>query len=248
MIIGEDMIQHQRPSAYPFDIFLHIPISFSIPCSWWSYFPLLYAICMPKLLIWIHMNLADKRFRNLSSNHHLIAHPWDLCSQVSCGLPQASRTCKQWFVSSCSASSYNYHGQYWSILDQRDGFGSTVQQVALDHSILKPCIILDPFWSFLIHIHMQSLTARCGPPKSTEISRAEELVLSRAEDETEILRSQNKELKEVPNESKRWNRDPIGCLMFDSVLYDLWYWLGMMVEKDDGLWWTGIASMVKNDS
>ena len=150
-----------------------------------------------------------------------IAHPWHLCSQVFCGLIEASRTtCKQWYVSSCSASRYTHHDQYWSmldILDQRDGFGSN----SSTSRFFEP----QHFWSlelFLIHFHhfsihiWQSLT--CSP-----MCRAEELVLSRAEDETEILRSQNKELKEVGpfNESKRW----IEVTWIPSRSFDAWWCL-----------------------
>lgn len=101
---------------------------------------------------------------------------------------------------------------------------------------LKSWMIFDSFWSFSIPI-WQSLTCSpsCGirnPPP------AEELVLSRAEDETEILRSQNKELKEVAknNESKRWIevtwflRDP-------WMLDDVWFsFVWSLILVRDGEW------------
>lgn len=171
-----------------------------------------------------------------------IAHPWELCSQVFCGLIEASRTtCKQWYVSSCSASRYTHHDQYWSmldILDQRDGFGSNSSTSCFFEPqhfwTLEWCLI--HFDHFSIHI-WQSLTCSASW-RHRNPQNAEELVLSRAEDETEILRSQNKELKEVAknNESKRWIevtwflRDP-------WMLDDVWFsFVWSLILVRDGEW------------
>ena len=101
----------------------------------------------------------------------------------------------------------------------------TVQQVALDHSIFE---VLNDFWFILIIFHPYLAIIDL----LAELWHAEELVLSRAEDETEILRSQNKELKEVAkiSESKRWievtwipsrSLDAWWCLIQFCMIFDI---------------------------
>lgn len=161
------MIQHQRPSVYPFDTNMHF-LQHSITFQYLFRFLGTAYVC-PNFLYSFTWALEIRCFRvylptiSLFKFSCFIAHPWDLCSQVFCGLIEASRTtCKQWYVSSCSASRYTHHDQYWSmldILDQRDGFGSN----SSTSCFFEP----QHFWSlewFLIHFdHVSSIFGNHWP-------------------------------------------------------------------------------------
>ena len=98
-------------------------------------------------------------------------------------------------------------------------------------AFLKFWMIFDSFWSFF-HPYLAIIDLLA------ELWHAEELVLSRAEDETEILRSQNKELKEVANLTNprgelKWH----GFLRDPSMLDDVWFsFVWSLILVRDGEW------------
>ena len=164
-----------------------------------------------------------------------IAHPWDLCSQVFCGLIEASRTtCKQWYVSSCSASRYTHHDRYWSmldILDQRDGFGSNSSTSCFfePQHFWSHSMIFDSFWSFFIPIWIIDLLAELWHPKSAKTLRSWSCRAPRMRQRSCARRIRNS--RRWPfNESKRWievtwipsrSLDAWWCLIQFCMIFDI---------------------------